>query len=73
MLRGVRRAVTAAAAAAMAAVLCSGCTSGPSGRSGSPSASVITSTTQVAGAGVLGNQRRPDESCAPQPAGPDAG
>ncbi|MGO9549226.1 iron-siderophore ABC transporter substrate-binding protein [Mycobacterium sp.] len=57
----------------MAAVLCSGCTSGPSGRSGSPSASVITSTTQVAGAGVLGNQRRPDESCAPQPAGPDAG
>ena len=28
---------------------------------------VITSTTKIAGAGVLGNQRRPDESCAPDP------
>jgi iron complex transport system substrate-binding protein len=34
---------------------------------------VITSTTQIAEAGVLGNQRRPDESCAPQPAAPDPG
>jgi iron complex transport system substrate-binding protein len=34
---------------------------------------VITSTTQIANAGVLGNQRRPDESCAPEPAAPDAG
>jgi len=34
---------------------------------------VITSTTKIAGAGVLGNQRRPDESCAPQPAAPDPG
>jgi iron complex transport system substrate-binding protein len=34
---------------------------------------VITSTTEIAGAGVLGNQRRPDESCAPQPAQPDPG
>ena len=34
---------------------------------------MITSTTQIGGAGVLGNQRRPDESCAPEPAGPDAG
>ena len=33
-----------------------------------PSRSVITSTTKIAGAGVLGNQRRPDESCAPVPA-----
>jgi iron complex transport system substrate-binding protein len=33
---------------------------------------MITSTTQIAGAGVLGNQRRPDDSCAPEPAGPDA-
>ncbi len=31
----------------------------------------ITSTTRIAGAGVLGNQRRPDESCAPEPAGLD--
>jgi iron complex transport system substrate-binding protein len=37
------------------------------------STSVITSTTQIAGAGVLGNQRRPDDSCAPQPAEPDPG
>src|SRR5829696_3192635 len=37
--------------------------------------SVITSTTKIAGAGVLGNQRRPDESCAPDPApvGPGEG
>ncbi len=34
---------------------------------------MITSTTQIAGAGVLGNGRRPDESCAPEPVGPDAG
>ncbi len=33
---------------------------------------VITSTTRIAGAGVLGNQRRPDESCAPAPAPLDA-
>ena len=30
--------------------------------------SVVTSTTKIASAGVLGNQRRPDESCAPGPA-----
>lgn len=35
--------------------------------------SVITSTTKIAGAGVLGNQRRPDESCAPEPAAVDPG
>src|SRR4051794_1118312 len=35
--------------------------------------SVITSTTKIAGAGVLGNQRRPDESCAPDPAALDPG
>lgn len=32
-----------------------------------------TTTTMVAGAGVLGNDRRPDESCAPEPAQPDPG
>jgi iron complex transport system substrate-binding protein len=35
--------------------------------------SVITSTTRIAGAGVLGNQRRPDESCAPDPLPADPG
>jgi iron complex transport system substrate-binding protein len=34
---------------------------------------VITSTTKIAGAGVLGNHRRPDEACAPEPAHPDPG
>ncbi|WP_231748889.1 iron-siderophore ABC transporter substrate-binding protein [Mycobacterium sp. M26] len=47
-------------------------TSGCSGSSEAPSAeatrSVVTSTTKIASAGVLGNQRRPDESCAPEPA-----
>ena len=33
--------------------------------------SVVTSTTRIAGASVLGNQRRPDESCAPDPAPAD--
>jgi iron complex transport system substrate-binding protein len=32
---------------------------------------VVTSTTKIGGAGVLGNQRRPDESCAAQPAAGD--
>jgi iron complex transport system substrate-binding protein len=35
--------------------------------------SVITSTTKIAGAGVLGNERRPDDSCAPAPAALDPG
>ncbi len=74
LLRGVRPAIAAAAAAtAISAALCTACTSGPPGGSGPPPASVITSTTQIAGAGVLGNQRRPDESCAPEPAQPDPG
>jgi iron complex transport system substrate-binding protein len=62
----------AAAVPALAAALCGACTFGSSG-GGAPSTSVITSTTQIAGAGVLGNQRRPDDSCAPQPAEPDPG
>lgn len=65
------RPTTAATAIAISATLFSGCTSGAPG--GSSPTSVITSTTQIAGAGVLGNQRRPDESCAPQPAEPDPG
>ena len=42
---------------------------GPNGQG----SSVITSTTRIAGAGVLGNQRRPDESCAAEPARLDPG
>ena len=33
-----------------------------------PIGSVVTSTTKIASAGVLGNQRRPDDSCAGVPA-----
>jgi iron complex transport system substrate-binding protein len=62
----------AAAATAISAALCTACTTGSPG-GGSSASSVITSTTQIAGAGVLGNQRRPDESCAAQPAEPDPG
>ncbi|WP_024440226.1 ABC transporter substrate-binding protein [Mycobacterium sp. UM_WGJ] len=35
--------------------------------------SISTTTTMVAGAGVLGNDRRPDDSCAAEPAQPDPG
>ncbi len=40
-----------------------------------PSTSTVTSTTKIASAGVLGNQRRPDESCTaePVPAEPGGG
>ena len=37
------------------------------------SRSVPTPTTQIAGAGVLGNDRKPDESCAKDAAAPDPG
>jgi len=65
--------VFAAAATAISAALCTACTTGSHGGGSSSASSVITSTTQIAGAGVLGNQRRPDDSCAPQPAEPDPG
>ncbi|BDB41323.1 MULTISPECIES: iron-siderophore ABC transporter substrate-binding protein [Mycobacterium] len=34
---------------------------------------LVTPTTQIAGAGVLGNDRKPDESCAKDAAAPDPG
>lgn len=43
---------------------CSGSSQAPPPATSSP----VTSTTKIAGAGVLGNQRRPDESCAAEPA-----
>jgi iron complex transport system substrate-binding protein len=54
--------------------LISGCDS-LGGTATQPSAAnpPITSTTKIAGAGVLGNQRRPDDSCAPDPAPLDEG
>ncbi|MCV7408487.1 Fe3+-citrate ABC transporter substrate-binding protein [Mycobacterium florentinum] len=62
--------VTAVAITAAAAVTCSGCGSdskGPTARS------MVTPTTQIAGAGVLGNDRKPDESCARDAAPADSG
>jgi iron complex transport system substrate-binding protein len=63
---------TAAIATAVSVTASSGCGSSGSPTRG-PQQSVITSTTKVASAGVLGNQRRPDESCAPDPAALDPG
>ena len=59
---------------AVVVTLASGCGSlGGSPPSTASSQSVITSTTKIASAGVLGNERRPDESCAPDPAALDTG
>ncbi|WP_082965121.1 iron-siderophore ABC transporter substrate-binding protein [Mycobacterium sp. ACS1612] len=65
---------TGAALTAVVVTLASGC-GAPAGNQQSTAAeqSVITSTTKIASAGVLGNQRRPDESCAPDPAALDPG
>jgi iron complex transport system substrate-binding protein len=72
-----RLGVVASSTAVLTAVvvtLASGCGSqGGSPPSTAGQRSVITSTTKIAGAGVLGNQRRPDESCAPDPAAIDPG
>jgi iron complex transport system substrate-binding protein len=65
----------AAIVTAVAITVVSGCGSpgsSPSSPAG-PQSTVVTSTTKIASAGVLGNQRRPDESCAPDPAGLDPG
>ncbi|OBH95089.1 Fe3+-citrate ABC transporter substrate-binding protein [Mycobacterium sp. E2733] len=75
MLFGVTRPASLRAAAALAAavaVTCSGCGSGKPG-SKAPTPALVTPTTQIAGAGVLGNDRRPDDSCARDVAAADPG
>jgi iron complex transport system substrate-binding protein len=67
------RLVAVAAIAAAAVVTCGGCGSGQSGSTGPSARSLITPTTQIAGAGVLGNDRKPDESCARDAAPADSG
>ncbi|OBI87124.1 iron-siderophore ABC transporter substrate-binding protein [Mycobacterium sp. 1245805.9] len=67
-----RRSLVAAAVLAVAVVACGGCGSGGPGTKAS-SRSLITPTTQIAGAGVLGNDRKPDESCARDAAAADPG
>jgi len=75
VLIGVTRPARLFAATALAAAIAvagSGCGSGkPGGRA--PTSSLVTPTTQIAGAGVLGNDRRPDESCAREAAAADPG
>jgi iron complex transport system substrate-binding protein len=61
----------ASVAAVVAIVTCSGC--GSDQPPTKATRSVITPTTQIAGAGVLGNDRRPDESCAREAAAADPG
>jgi iron complex transport system substrate-binding protein len=57
------------AACIISAVVCGGCGSGTK----ASTRSLVTPTTQIAGAGVLGNDRRPDESCARDAAAADPG
>ncbi|MCB0949074.1 MAG: iron-siderophore ABC transporter substrate-binding protein [Mycobacterium sp.] len=72
--RRVRRSSWLAALAAVGVSLLGGCGSSSDAPGSAPGASsIITSTTRIAGAGVLGNDRRPDESCAPEPAPLDEG
>ena len=70
-------AAAAAATTALTVTLATGCADPAGTPAGSDAArpveSPVTSTTRIAGAGVLGNLRRPDESCAPQPAPLDDG
>jgi iron complex transport system substrate-binding protein len=63
----------AAAAIALVMTFVSGCGSPGGGNEPATSQSVVTSTTRIASAGVLGNQRRPDESCAADPSAVDSG
>ena len=77
LISGARVRLSACAAAVTAAfvVTIGGCGTpgGDAPPPAGPQSSVITSTTKIASAGVLGNQRRPDESCAAEPAPVDPG
>jgi iron complex transport system substrate-binding protein len=65
---------SAAIAAALILTVVSGCDSlGGDEQPAGDQQSVVTSTTKIASAGVLGNQRRPDESCAAEPTPVDPG
>ncbi|WP_018600911.1 iron-siderophore ABC transporter substrate-binding protein [Mycobacterium sp. 155] len=66
----INRPRAAAALIAATAALSAGC-GGSDGAPPQAQQSITTSVTKIADAGVLGNQRRPDESCAPGPAAAD--
>jgi iron complex transport system substrate-binding protein len=72
VLFGVIRPARLLAVTAAIAVACSGCGSGKPGGNAT-TRPLITPTTQIAGAGVLGNDRRSDDSCAKDAATPDPG
>jgi iron complex transport system substrate-binding protein len=57
----------------MAIVACSACGPDQPTHPSGASRSLVTPTTQVAGAGVLGNDRKPDEACAHDAAVADPG
>jgi iron complex transport system substrate-binding protein len=61
----ITRPRAAAALIAATVALCAGC--GSEGTAPQAQQSITTSVTKIADAGVLGNGRRPDESCAPGP------
>jgi iron complex transport system substrate-binding protein len=65
----INRPRAAAALIAATAALSAGC--GSDGAAPQPQQAITTSVTKIADAGVLGNQRRPDDSCAPGPAPAD--
>lgn len=72
VIRPARLAAATTAVTATVVLACSGC--GSDKPAGQPSTRpLITPTTQIAGAGVLGNDRRPDESCARDAAEADPG
>lgn len=68
---GVIRPARLAAVTAALVVACGGC--GSDRPAATTTRSLVTPTTQIAGAGVLGNDRRPDESCARDAAEADPG
>ncbi|KUI43891.1 Fe3+-citrate ABC transporter substrate-binding protein [Mycobacterium sp. GA-1199] len=63
----------AALATAVGMTGISGCGSPGEASDNTAPQTIVTSTTKIAGAGVLGNQRRPDESCPAEPAAVDPG
>jgi len=72
--RAARSAVLTAVIVTVVAPFATGCgTLGDQPGAATPMTSIITSTTEIADASVLGNGRRPDESCAPEPAAVDPG
>ncbi|ORW02169.1 Fe3+-citrate ABC transporter substrate-binding protein [Mycobacterium kubicae] len=70
MRLGRKRLTALAAAAAIMPMACTGCGSDQAPNSARP---LVNPTTQIAGAGVLGNDRQSDQSCARDAAAPDPG